>query len=103
MCFVLQEGAFALVLKSVHYPGEAVCTRYVDLLCCYFWLDDAKMLLYVMTLYINSQFLGGRKALLGHADNVIASSLNGRQVYIVFNMFIIICLFYNINVVLWQV
>lgn len=23
-----QEGAFALVFKSVHYPGEAVGTRY---------------------------------------------------------------------------
>ena len=25
--FTLQEGAFALAFKSVHYPGEVVVTR----------------------------------------------------------------------------
>jgi len=35
LCFVLfvQEGAFALAFKSVHYPGEIVVARYAGL--CY--------------------------------------------------------------------
>jgi len=28
-CVVIQEGAFALAFKSVHFPGEIVVARYV--------------------------------------------------------------------------
>ena len=30
-CVVIQEGAFALAFKSVHFPGEIVVARYVAL------------------------------------------------------------------------
>ncbi|KAJ0019442.1 hypothetical protein NQD34_007011 [Periophthalmus magnuspinnatus] len=56
------EGAFALVFKSVHYPGEAVGTRYT---CSMLYVTSTRLIHFERIFHVNFVFRRGSPLLMG--------------------------------------